>query len=170
MGMWQLAIPLLGSKLMTDPPFCHPKNPMIPPPKKNLLPQAINNNRSLTFFSAGAVVTAVSYITRNAAPPAGTDTPVVGKVKMMQSVRWLKQSILPRSHGLPCMPPWKDHGNEVNVNPTQIIHLDQRCFPAGQNKCSHWPPKITSLWVVESRPNWFNFSCPSQCKLTQVRS
>ncbi|XP_020600503.1 superoxide dismutase [Cu-Zn], chloroplastic-like isoform X2 [Orbicella faveolata] len=33
----------------------------------------------------GCVVTAVSYITRNAAPPAGTDTPVVGKVKMTQS-------------------------------------------------------------------------------------
>lgn len=30
------------------------------------------------------MVTAVSYITRNAAPPAGTDTPVVGKVKMTQ--------------------------------------------------------------------------------------
>ena len=74
---------------MTDPPSCHPMIPNLNP-----LPQAINNKRSLTFFSDGAVVTAVSYITRNAAPPAGTDTPVVGKVKMMQSVRWLKQSIL----------------------------------------------------------------------------
>lgn len=76
------------------------------------------------------MVTAVSYITRNAAPPAGTDTPVVGKVKMTQLVRWLEQSILPHSHGLTS---WKEHGNEVYVNPNQIIHLDQRSFPAGQN-------------------------------------
>jgi len=39
---------------MTDPPFCHSKNPMTPPPKKKIPPpplphpQAINNDRSLT--------------------------------------------------------------------------------------------------------------------------
>jgi len=55
----------------------------------------------MSFFSDLPVITAVSYITRNAAPPAGTDTPVVGKVKMTQSVRWLEQSIIPRFHGLP---------------------------------------------------------------------
>ena len=114
---------------MTDPPFCHPKNHA--DDLQNPLPPAITYDRSLTFVSEGAVVTAVSYITRNAAPPAGTDTPVVGKVKMTQLVRWLEQSILPRSHGLTS---WKEHGNEVHVNPNQIIHLDQRSFPAGQNK------------------------------------
>ena len=69
------------------------------------------------FFSDGAVVTAVSYITRNAAPPAGTDTPVVGKVKMTQSVRWLEHAINPTSF------PWSatlerlwDHFSLVRIN------------------------------------------------------
>lgn len=38
---------------------------------------------------------------------------------MTQSVRWLEQSIIPCFHGLPSLK--EDYGNEVTINPTQII-------------------------------------------------
>ena len=47
MGMWHLVVPPFGLSVLTDPPFCYPKNSRFPSPPKSSVPPRDNNDRSL---------------------------------------------------------------------------------------------------------------------------